>query len=108
MEFGHHKYAVVKFYNAQNHEYRLATNLTEFSDKEVAAIYSERWKIESLWKFLKMSLKLDHLMTKNLNRVKLQIYTFLIAYLMLSLIETSVFYDKKLPSKFRYMSDIFT
>ncbi len=28
-EFDHHKYRVIKFYDAQNHEYRLATNLTK-------------------------------------------------------------------------------
>ncbi len=64
-------------------KYRLATNLTEFSDEAVAEIYRKRWQIKLLWKFLKMHLKLDHLITKNLNGVKLQIYTVLIAYLIL-------------------------
>ncbi|MFN5855907.1 MAG: transposase, partial [Pseudanabaenaceae cyanobacterium] len=47
-KFDHDKYRVVKFYDAQNCEYGLATNLTEFSDEEVAAIYSKRWQIELL------------------------------------------------------------
>lgn len=102
-KFDHDKYRVVKFYDAQNCEYRLATNLTECSDEEVAAIYRKRWQIELLWKFLKMHLKLDHLITKNLNGVKLQIYTVLIAYLILQLIEIPPFYGNKLLEKLRYI-----
>ena len=82
-EFDHNKYRVVKFYDNKNLEYRLATNLTEFSDEVVADIYRKRWQIELLWKFLKMHLKLDHLITENLNRVKLKIYMILIACLIL-------------------------
>jgi putative transposase len=102
-KFDHDKYRVVKFYDAQNCEYGLATNLTEFSDEEVAAIYSKRWQIELLWKFLKMHLKLDHLITKNLNGVKLQIYTVLIAYLILQPIEIPPFYGNKLLEKFWFV-----
>jgi putative transposase len=102
-KFDHDKYRVLKFYDAQNSEYRLVANLTEFSDEEVAVIYSKRWQIELLWKFLKMHLKLDHFITKNLNGVKLQIYIVLIAYLILQLIEIPPFYGNKLLEKFRYI-----
>ena len=102
-KFDHDKYRVVKFYDAQNCEYRLVTNLTECSDKEVAEIYRKRWQIELLWEFLKMHLKLDNFITKNLNGVKLQIYTALIAYLILQLIEIPAFYGNKLLEKFRYI-----
>ncbi len=37
-KLNHDQYRVVRFYDNENHEYRLATNLTEFSDEEVAAI----------------------------------------------------------------------
>ncbi len=53
--FNHHKYRVVKFYDNKNREYRLAANLTEFSDEAATDIYRKRWQIEPLWKFLKMS-----------------------------------------------------
>ena len=103
IRFDHDKYRVVKFYDAQNSEYRLVTNLTECSDEEVAEIYSKRWQIELLWKFLKMHLKLDRFITKNLNRVRLQIYIVLIAYLILQLIEIPAFYGNKSLEKFRYI-----
>jgi IS4 transposase len=34
------------------------------SDEEITEGYRQRWAIEILWKFLKMHLKLDRLMTK--------------------------------------------
>jgi len=103
MEFEHNKYRVVRFYDAQNTEFRLATNLEKFKDEEIANIYKQRWQIELLWKFLKMHLKLDHLITKNLNGVVLQIYSVLIAYLILQLIEISAFYGNKLLEKLRFI-----
>jgi putative transposase len=69
-------------------EYRLATNLVEeVSNEEIGEIYRRRWDIERLWKFLKMHLKLDRLMMKNENDIRIQIYSCLIAYLSLNLVE---------------------
>jgi IS4 transposase len=53
-------------------EFRLATNLPDtgefaVSNKEIGEFYRNRWQIELLWKFLKMHLKLDRLITKNKN-----------------------------------------
>jgi putative transposase len=66
-------------------EYRFATNvdIEIMSNEEIAEGYRQRWAIEILCKFLKMHLKLDRLMTKNVNGVPLQIYTILIVYLIL-------------------------
>ena len=58
-------------------EYRLVTNLkeSEINDDEIREIYRKRWGIETLWKFLKMPLKLDKLITKNENGIRIQIYS---------------------------------
>jgi IS4 transposase len=61
------------------------------TNEEVSEIYRNRWKIEILWKFLKMHLKLDRLITKNINGVTIQIYMVLIAYLILQLMEIPAF-----------------
>jgi IS4 transposase len=89
-------------------EFRLATNLPEsgeegITNEEIAEIYVQRWQIELLWKFLKMHLKLDRLMTKNENGIRIQIYTSLIAYLILQLIEIPQELGKSLLDKFRYL-----
>ena len=50
-----------------------------------------------------MHLKLDKLITKNVNGVSIQIYMVLIAYLILLLIEIPAFYGSQLLDKFRYL-----
>jgi putative transposase len=50
-----------------------------------------------------MHLKLDRLITKNINGVTLQIYRVLIAYLILKLMEIPAFYRSRLFDKFRYL-----
>lgn len=100
---------VVSFCDLQKRtEYRLATNLPEegelaVSSLEIAEIYRKRWEIELLWKFLKMHLKLDRLMTKSPQGILIQIYSSLIAYLLLNLIEIPEEFGKKLLDKFRYV-----
>ncbi|NEQ18691.1 MAG: IS4 family transposase [Microcoleus sp. SIO2G3] len=86
-------YRVINFCDRETKtEYRLVTNLPVegemgVTDEEVMDIYRDRWGIELLWKFLKMHLKLDRLITKNVNGIAIQIYTTLMAYLILQLIE---------------------
>ena len=89
-------------------EFRLATNLpfegTEgVSNEEIGEIYVQRWQIELLWKFLKMHFKLDRLMTKNENGIRIQIYSCLIAYLILQLIEIPQEFGKTTLDKLRYL-----
>ena len=81
----------------------MATNLEQMTNEEVGEIYRNRWQIEILWKFLKMHLKLDRLISKNVNGVTMQIYMVLIAYLILELIEIPVFYGQRLLDKLRYL-----
>ncbi len=73
------------------------------TNEEVSEIYCNRWQIEILWKLLKMCLKLDRLITKNINGVSVQIHMVLIAYLILQLMEIPVFYGNRLLDKFRYL-----
>ncbi len=97
---------VVSFCDLENgSEYRLATNLSESEagHEEIGEIYRHRWGIECLWKFLKMHLKLDKLMTKNENGIRIQIYSCLIVYLLLQLVEIPEEIGKKALDKLRYL-----
>ena len=97
---------IVNFCSIDNKvEYRLATNLSlaEFSDSEVGEIYRKRWAIETLWKFLKMHLKLDQLITKNDNGIAIQIYSCLIGYIILQLTEIPQEIGNKALDKLRYL-----
>ena len=89
-------------------EFRLATDLPfegegVLSNEEIAEIYVKRWQIELLWKFLKMHLKLDNLITKNENGIRIQIYGYMIAYLILQLIDIEEGFGKSLLDKLRYL-----
>ncbi len=66
-------------------------------------IYRLRWGVELLWKFLKMHLKLDRLITKNVNGIAIQIYASLIAYLILQLVSVPKEWGEKMLDKFRYL-----
>lgn len=102
-------YRVVQFCNLETKtEYRLVTNLPKIgeeviTDEEVMEMDRCRWGIELLWKFLKMHLKLDHLITKNPNGITIQIYATLIAYLILQLVEIPQVWGNKLLDKLRYL-----
>jgi IS4 transposase len=89
-------------------EFRLATSLPiehegGVSDQEIGEIYVQRWQIELLWKFLKMHLKLDNLITKNENGIRIQIYSCIIAYLILQLIDIEPRFGETLLDKLRYL-----
>jgi Transposase DDE domain. len=50
----------------------LATHIPEevMSHEEIGEAYRQRWAIEVLWKFLKMHLKLNKMMSKNLHGLR--------------------------------------
>lgn len=102
-------YRVINFCDLDTKtEFRLVTNLpavgiAPVSDDEIRDIYRLRWGVELLWKFLKMHLKLDKLITKNVNGITIQIYISLIAYLILQLISIPQQWGNKLLDKFRYL-----
>ena len=96
-QFNHNKYRVVWFCDLESQrEYRLATNVTNMTNEEIAEAYRHRWAIEILWKFLK-------LITKSINGVKMQIMMVLIEYLILELVEIPQLYGEKLLDKLRYL-----
>jgi IS4 transposase len=89
-------------------EFRLATNLPEVGEfavnnEEIGEFYRSRWQIELLWKFLKMHLKLDRLITKNINGIEIQIYCCLIGYVVLQIVEIPKEFGNKALDKLRYL-----
>lgn len=103
-ELNHQRYRVVWLCDVESRrEFRLATNVDHMSNADIAEVYRHRWQIEVLWKFLKMHLKLEQLITKSVNGVTIQISMVLIAYLILQLIEIPAFYGHQLLDKLRYL-----
>jgi putative transposase len=102
-------YRVINFCDLETKtEFRLVTNLpadgeAAVTDDEIRDMYRLRWGVELLWKFLKMHLKLDRLITKNVNGIAIQIYSSLIAYLILQLVSVPKEWGEKMLDKFRYL-----
>ena len=61
----------------------LLTNLVDFGSTTIAAIYKDRWEIELFFKALKQNLKLKSFVGTSENALRIQIWTALIALLLL-------------------------
>ena len=64
-------------------EYAFLTNRLDLSALEVAALYRRRWQIELFFKWIKQNLKIKAFYGTSKNAVLIQIWTALIAHLLL-------------------------
>jgi putative transposase len=64
-------------------EYAFLTNRLDLSALEVAELYRRRWQIELFFKWIKQNLKIKAFYGTSKNAVLIQIWTALIAYLLL-------------------------
>ena len=60
----------------------IATNDFKRSALAIAELYQQRWEIELFFKWLKQNLKIKKFLGRSENAVKIQIYTALIAYVL--------------------------
>lgn len=61
----------------------LLTNLLEFGSSTISAVYKDRWEIELFFKALKQNLKVKSFVGTTENALRIQIWTALIAILLL-------------------------
>jgi IS4 transposase len=64
----------------------LLTNDRARPASEIAALYKERWEIELLFKWLKQNLKIRSFLGRSENAVRIQIYSALIAFMLLRIL----------------------
>jgi hypothetical protein len=78
----------IEYYNAEKKEVLVfLTNHLRLSAMTIASIYKERWQIEIFFKFLKQNLKIKTFVGTSANAVKIQIWTALIAILILRFLQ---------------------
>jgi hypothetical protein len=65
----------------------LLTNILHFGSTTIAAIYKDRWQIEIFFKALKQNLKVKTFVGTSENALKIQIWTALIAMLLLKYLQ---------------------
>jgi IS4 transposase len=66
---------------------KLLTNHLNFAATTIAAIYRERWQIELFFKALKQNVKVKTFVGTSPNAVRIQIWTALIAMLLLKILQ---------------------
>ena len=74
---------IVAWDSENEREIILLTNLMEFGATSIAAIYKERWQIELFFKALKQNLTVKTFVGTSENALRIQIWTALIALLLL-------------------------
>ena len=52
--------------------------------------YNLRWNIEELFKRMKSQLKIDHLLSKSVNGIIIQAFSYMIAYIIVNMIMESI------------------
>ena len=62
---------------------RLITNDLDAKPEDIADLYKQRWQIELFFKWVKQNLKIKHFLGTSENAVRIQLFTALIAFLVL-------------------------
>jgi len=85
------KFRRVAFWdNKENRLLVFVTNMLEVNPDQIAKIYKQRWQIETLFKSLKQNFPLKYFLGDNENAIIIQIWTALIANLLLRIISEKV------------------
>jgi len=79
---------LVFYKDEKGRKYKFITNNWEITDEEVALIYKCRWTIETTFKKLKQNFQLTYFYSDTENGIKTQVWSTLIAYLLLLVIQT--------------------
>ena len=80
------RHRVVFFRDYENTEVRICTNLMNTSAESIAEIYKSRWEIEVFFKWIKQNLNIKRVFGTTKNAVYGQLYSGLIAYLILRIL----------------------
>ncbi len=71
----------------QKRKFTFLTNAMELSPLQVAELYKNRWQIELFFKWLKQHLKIKKFWGDTENAVRIQIYSAIIAYCLIAIIQ---------------------
>jgi hypothetical protein len=79
----------IEFVDAEGKEYVFLTNRLDLAAATIAEIYHQRWKIELFFKAIKQNLRIKTFVGTSENALHIQIWTALIAMLMLRFLQLS-------------------
>lgn len=97
--YGDKKMRLVRIWDSiKNVEYEFLTNNFQWKAATVAALYKERWEIETFFKHLKQRLKVTSFVGTSENAVYIQIWTALIGILLFKYIQKRAKYSWNLSN----------
>lgn len=86
----HNTYREILTFNENNEEVRILTNIFNIPAEDILKLYKMRWKIELFFKWIKQNLKIKKWLGYNENAIKIQVYSALIAYILLALLKLEI------------------
>jgi hypothetical protein len=84
------EYREIMTFDKDENPITFITNIFDMPAKEIIEIYKRRWDIEIFFKWLKQNMKIKKWIGYNENAVKIQVYTALIAYLLVFILKKDV------------------
>ena len=76
--------------NVEGVEYRYISDIMNLPDRYIYYAYNLRWNIEELFKRMKSQIKIDHLLSKSVNGMIIQVFSYMIAYIIMNMIMESM------------------
>ena len=76
--------------NVEGVEYRYISDIMNLPDRYIYYAYNLRWNIEELFKRMKSQIKIDHLLSKSVNGMIIQVFSYMIAYIIMNMIMESI------------------
>lgn len=88
----------IVFRTEQGETFEYLTNNFDLAASTIAAIYKDRWQIESFFKILKQNLRIKSFVGTSFNAVMIQIWTALIALLLLKYLQMKASFNWSLSN----------
>jgi len=87
----------VKYYDAETKKnFIFLTNNTDLTALQIAFLYKNRWQVELFFKWIKQHLKVKSFWGTTENAVRIQIYSAIIAYCLISIVAAELKIDRSI------------
>lgn len=83
-------YREILVFDKDRNEIRFLTNVFNLSVQSILEFYKMRWQIELFFKWIKQNLRIKHWIGYNENAIKIQLYSSLIAYILIRLVQEEI------------------
>lgn len=83
-------YREILLFDKNENEVRFLTNIFNLPAQNILDFYKMRWQIELFFKWIKQNLRIKHWVGHNENAIKIQLYSSLISYILIRLVQEEI------------------